>query len=249
MSRISKKRRALSIAGFDPTAWAGVGADLRTFEENGVEGVGAVTALTIQDREGVTGVSAVEARFLAREIRTLAGAFKLNAVKIGMLATRANAAVVGRAIRKFRLENVVLDPVIASTGGAVLLEDPEAIRGLLKLVTLVTPNMAEAAIITGMKVGDRAGMEAAAVRIFKLGAKGVIITGGHLSGDPVDVYYDGIGFSYFKSKRIRAGAKRLHGTGCVFSSAVAAGLAKGLAVTESIKEARSYLVSVIKRRA
>ncbi len=245
---MKQPKRALSIAGFDPTAWAGVGADLRTFEALGVEGVGAVTALTIQDRERVTGVSPVEARFLSKEISVLAASFKLNAVKIGMLATRANAAAAARAIRKFQLANVVLDPVLASTGGTPLLKGVDAIKGLIGLAEVVTPNMAEAAIITGMKVKDLQGMEAAAVVIKKLGCKGVVVTGGHLSGDPVDVYYDGADFNYFKGKRIRAGAKKLHGTGCVFSSAIAAGLAKGQSVTESIKEAKRYLAGVIKRR-
>jgi hydroxymethylpyrimidine/phosphomethylpyrimidine kinase len=241
-------KRVLSIAGFDPTAWAGVTADLSTFEALGVEGVGAVTALTLQDRERVTGVSAVEARFLSRELSTLAGAFRIDAVKIGMLATRANAAVVARAILKFQLGNVVLDPVIASTGGTALLKNPAAIRLLLPLTTVITPNMEEAAMITGMRVNDLKGMEAAAVRIFKLGPRGVVVTGGHLKGAPVDVYYDGVSFSYFKSKRIKAGAKKLHGTGCIFSSAIAAGLAGGLSVTDSVKGAKRYLGQVIKKR-
>ncbi len=242
-------KRVLSIAGFDPTAWAGVTADLSTFEALGVEGLGAVTALTLQDRERVTGVSAVEARFLSRELSTLAGCFKIDAVKIGMLATRANAAVVARAIKRYRLTNVVLDPVIASTGGTALLKDPAAIRGLLPLTTVITPNMEEAAMITGMKVNDLKGMEAAAVRIFKLGCKGVVVTGGHLKGSPVDVYYDGSAFSYFKSRRIKTSAKKLHGTGCIFSSAIAAGLAQKLSVKDSIKGAKAYLARVIASRS
>ncbi len=240
--------RVLSIAGFDPTAYADVLADMSTFEALGVEGVGAVTALTVQDRERVSAVSPVPARFLSREIRALLDAMRVGAVKVGMLGTSENAGVVARIIKKYRLKNVVLDPVFSSSGGRALLDKPGALKKLLLLTTVLTPNIGEAGIIAGLTIRGVPAMEAAAMRILKLGPKAVVIKGGHLKGAPIDVLYDGKVFNYFKGRRIKASAKRLHGTGCIFSSAIAAGLAQRLSIKDSVKGAKAYLERVIKER-
>ncbi len=241
-------KRVLSIAGFDPTAYAGVSVDLKTFEALGAEGVGAVTALTVQDRVRVSAVMPVPARFLSREIRALLDALSVDAVKVGMLGTAGNAGVVARMIKKYCLKNVVLDPVLTSSGGRALLDNPGAVKKLLPLATVLTPNIDEAGIIAGLKIRDVPAMEAAAMRILELGPKAVVITGGHLKGAPIDVLYDGKVFSYFEGKRIKASAKRLHGTGCIFSSAIAAGLAKGFSLKRSVQGAKKYLEKVIKER-
>ncbi len=241
-------KRVLSIAGFDPTAYAGVPVDLKTFEALGAEGVGAVTALTVQDRVRVSMVVPVPPRFLSREITALLDAMRVDAVKVGMLGTAGNAGVVARIIKKYRLKNVVLDPVLASSDGRALLDKPGAVRKLLPLVTVLTPNIGEAGIIAGLAIRGVPAMEAAAIRILELGPKAVVITGGHLKGAPIDVLYDGKVFSYFKGKRIKASAKRLHGTGCIFSSAIAAGLAKGFSLKRSVQGAKKYLERVIKAR-
>ncbi len=240
--------RVLSIGGFDPSAYAGVSADLKTFEALGVEGIGAVTALTVQDRERVSAVLPVPARFLSREVRALLDAMSVGAVKIGMLGTAGNAGVVARIIKKYCLKNVVLDPVLTSSGGRALLDKPGAVKKLLPLVTVLTPNIDEAGIIAGLTIRDVPAMEAAAMRILELGPKAVVIKGGHLKGAPIDVLYDGSRFSFFKGRRIRAGAKRLHGTGCIFSSAIAAGLARGFSLKRSVRGAKAYLERVLKER-
>jgi hydroxymethylpyrimidine/phosphomethylpyrimidine kinase len=241
-------KRVLSIAGFDPTAYAGVSADLKTFEALGVEGLGAVTALTVQDRVRVSVVVPVTPRFLSKEVRALLDALSVDAVKVGMLATSGNAAAVARIIRKYRLKNVVLDPVLTSSGGRALLDKPGAVKKLLPLVTVVTPNIDEAGIIAGIKIRGVRAMEAAAMRIMELGPKAVVIKGGHLKGAPIDLLYDGKRFSHFKGRRIRGGPGRLHGTGCIFSSAIAAGLARGLSLKRSVEGAKKYLEKVIKAR-
>lgn len=240
--------RVLGIGGFDPSAYAGVLSDMRTFEAFGVEGVGAVTALTVQDRVRVSAVMPVAPRFLSREIRALLDAMRVDAVKVGMLGTSENAGVVARMIKKYRLKNVVLDPVFSSSGGRALLDKPGALKKLLLLTTVLTPNIGEAGIIAGLTIRGVPAMEAAAMRILKLGPKAVVIKGGHLKGAPIDVLYDGKVFNYFKGKRIKASAKRLHGTGCIFSSAIAAGLAQGLSIKDSVKGAKAYLERVIKER-
>jgi hydroxymethylpyrimidine/phosphomethylpyrimidine kinase len=240
--------RVLSIAGFDPTAYAGVLADMSTFEALGVEGLGAVTALTVQDRERVSAVMPVPARFLSMEVRALLDAMRVDAVKVGMLGTAGNAGVVARIIKKYCLKNVVLDPVLTSSGGRALLDKPGALKKLLPLVTVLTPNLDEAGIIAGRTIRDVPAMEAAAMRILELGPKAVVIKGGHLKGAPIDVLYDGKVFNYFKGKRIKASARRLHGTGCIFSSAIAAGLAQGLSLKRSVQGAKAYLERVIKER-
>ncbi|MFQ5441651.1 MAG: bifunctional hydroxymethylpyrimidine kinase/phosphomethylpyrimidine kinase [Thermodesulfobacteriota bacterium] len=244
-------KNALAIAGFDPSGWAGLLADSETFKALGLKGYGAAAALTAQNLTTVKGVTAVEPGFLSREIETLLEEFEMDAVKVGMLATAANVRVVGRVLKKGRMKNIVLDPVMRSTGGRMLLSREGVkvlISELLPLSTIVTPNINEATVISGIKIKGMVEMEAAAEKIFSLGPGSVLIKGGHLQGPPVDVLYDGKDFYYFRGRRIKGAKEIFHGTGCVLSSAIASGLAMGRPLKEAVEGAKKYLEKVIMER-
>jgi hydroxymethylpyrimidine/phosphomethylpyrimidine kinase len=191
---------------------------------------------------------AVPRSFLIKQIETLVSSFTVDAVKIGMLARTEIVVAVTGLIKKWALENIVLDPVLSSSSGHTLLEKRGmgAIKKLLPLVTVVTPNLEEASTLSGISVKDVKGMEEAAIIIAALGPEYVLVKGGHLKGNPVDILYDGKRFHYYKGRRING--KDLHGTGCVFSSAIAAGLARGRTVERAVGDAKNYLSRVIRAR-
>lgn len=244
-------KKVLTIAGFDPSGWAGVHADLRTFEAFSAMGLSVITALTAQNRKHVKATQSIPPAFVKKEITTILEEFDPDAVKIGMLGSYGNVIMLTRLIRDKKLKNIVLDPVIRSTSGHALLEKKgvKALVRMFPLVTVVTPNVPEASIISGIRIKDIKDVEAAAERIFSMGPANVLIKGGHLGGDPVDILYDGLGFEYYKGKRIRADRVVLHGTGCILSSAIAAGLARGRPVKKAVAEARAYLRITISRRS
>lgn len=243
-------KTCLTIAGSDPSGWAGVQSDLKTFDALGVRGVSAIAALTAQNRVKVKATLDVPPQFLIKQIETLLEESRVDAVKIGMTGSAGNVTALIRLFKRRKFKNIVLDPVMRSTSGAALLDKKgiAAIKRLLPLVTIVTPNLAEAEILSGEKVKDVRGMEEAASRIHSLGVPFVLVKGGHLKGAPVDVLFDGKGFHYFKGRRIRAGRAELHGTGCMLSAAIAVGLAKGLPVIEAIKRAKAFVEGAIGKR-
>ena len=243
-------KTALTIAGFDPSGWAGVLADVKTFEAFGVQGVAAVSALTAQNRKVVRATQPVNAAFLEKEVNALTEGFRIDAVKIGMLGSGANVRAVAGIIKKKNLKNIVLDTVFCSTSGHALLDKKGVveIKRLLPLITIATPNIAEASVLSGIKIKNIHDMEAAAKKIFALGARNVLVKGGHLKGEPIDILFDGRRTFHFKGKRIKATKAVLHGTGCIFSSAIAASLAKGLTVRRAVKDAKQYLTDELKRR-
>ncbi|MBE9528420.1 MAG: bifunctional hydroxymethylpyrimidine kinase/phosphomethylpyrimidine kinase [Proteobacteria bacterium] len=243
-------KNVLTIAGFDPSGWAGVSADLKTFADLGVDGAGAVTALTAQNKSRVTGVEPVSPKFIRKEITTLLETTRFDAVKIGMLGDSAVAAMLRRLFKKVGFENVVLDPVLRATSGPRLLDAGglSELKRLLPAVRVVTPNIDEAEALAGIKITGIADMESAARKIHALGAKTVLVTGGHLAGAPVDVLYDSKGFTHFKGVRLKGRPERFHGTGCILSSALAAYLARGQSVKSATKAAQKYLIETIKAR-
>ncbi len=245
-------KNALAIAGFDPSGWAGLLADAETFRAFGLKGFGVAAALTTQNLTEVKSVMPVEPDFLRREIKTLLDEFDMvDAVKVGMLATPANVRVVSRLLRRGRMKNIVLDPVMRSTGGSALLPREGVkvlIDELLPLTRLVTPNIDEAAVISGIRIKGLAEMETAAKKIFSLGPGSVLIKGGHLQGPPVDVLYDGKNFYHLRGKRLKGPKGVFHGTGCVLSSAVASALAMGRPLKEAVAEAKKYLEKVLMER-
>lgn len=243
-------KTALTIAGFDPSAWAGVLADIKTFEAFGVDGVAVVSALTAQNRTLVTATQPVNAAFLQKQIATLTDGFRIDAVKIGMLGSAANVRAVFDIVKNKKFKNIVLDTVFCSTSGHALLDKKGIveIKRLLSFVTLATPNIAEASSLSGIKIKNIQDMEAAARIIHALGARNVLVKGGHLEGEPIDLLFDGKRSFHFKGRRIKATKAVLHGTGCILSSAIAASLAKGLVVRRAVKDAKEYLMDELKRR-
>jgi len=238
---------ALTIAGSDSSAGAGVQADLKTFAAFGLYGVSAITAITAQSTRGVEAVAPLAADLVTAQIEAVAGDFTIAATKIGMLATAAIVEAVAAAIEELELSLVVVDPVLVSTSGERLLDDDglEAVRKLLlPLARVVTPNVAEAEALSGMRITSADTLSEAARRIHKLGARGVVITGGHGSGGTVeDVVFDG---NRFETHRVtRVDSRHTHGTGCTFASAVAAGLARGLALPEAAARAQQYVAGAI----
>jgi hydroxymethylpyrimidine/phosphomethylpyrimidine kinase len=244
---------ALTIAGSDPSGGAGVQADLACFLALGVHGASALTALTAQSARGISGVHEVPPDFVGEQIRRVCGDLDVGAAKTGMLAGAETVAAVARAVAGCGLRNLVVDPVMVSSGGTRLLA-PEAVAVLLAelfpLALIVTPNLAEAEALTGAEVRDRAGMRAAARALHARGPRWVLVTGGHLVGPAVDVLFDGESFIELEAERIAGPAERpdlqdLHGTGCVLSAAIAAHLARGASVPDAVAAAKAHATGAI----
>jgi hydroxymethylpyrimidine/phosphomethylpyrimidine kinase len=239
-------KKVLTIAGFDPSGGAGIQTDLKIFRAFREYGLSVVAALTAQNSKGVSAVMAVDAAFVRKQLMAVLSDFIPDATKIGMLYSRANVRAVSSVIRKYALRNVVLDPVVRSSSGKRLAEEDtlEVMRKkLLPLCTVVTPNINEASLLTGITVRDRRGMEKAAMRLREYGCGVVIITGGHLEKIAMDLFYDGE-FHYLSSRKISG---EFHGTGCAFSSAVAASLAMGNTALDAAKTAKRFMNSSLKR--
>ncbi len=235
----------LSIAGSDPSGGAGIQADLKTFSAFGVYGLSVITSLTVQNTRGIRDIIDLPPDFLRKQLNTIYQDFTIDAVKIGMLRTKTCVEVVSRLLATKRQKNIVLDPALRASTGKELLEEQgiELMkRKLVPLARIVTPNLTEASILSGMEVRDLPSMNEAAQRIKKLGAKSVLIKGGHLQKSATDLFYEGRDFIQFKAKKIKG---EFHGTGCTLSSAIAAGLAKGWGMKKAVREAKQYLTKAI----
>ena len=241
-------RIALTIAGSDSGGGAGIQADLKTFQRFGVFGTSAITAITAQNTRGVSRWEPVSADLVRAQIDAIAEDLMPAAVKTGMLANAAIASIVAACIRDHAFRNYVLDPVMVATSGDALLERDaiDVIRSeLIPQASLVTPNLHEAAILTGEKIEDEDGMARAAETIVgEMGAKAVLVKGGHLDdGDRVvDILYDG-DVRAFRGKRIDT--TNTHGTGCTLSAAIAAQLAKGESIHAAVRRAIDYVHNAI----
>jgi len=237
----------LTIAGFDPSSGAGITADLKTFAAHNCYGVAAVTALTIQSTRGVKGVQPVSAEVLRAQLEELIKDVPVAAVKIGMLGTRANVQAVAELLEKKKFPFVVLDPVLKATSGLELLDAAgvkELSKRLLALATVTTPNIPEAAVLSGLEIKGEEGMKAACEKLRELGARAVVVTGGDLE-KPVDVFFDGTTCTPFGGERVKS--ENTHGTGCAFSSAIAANLALGRQLDDAVMLAKAYVRKAIER--
>lgn len=240
----------LTIAGFDPSSGAGATADLKTIAAHGCYGVSCLTALTVQSTAGVRRVEPVSAKVVSETLWELASDMNFDAVKIGMLATAPVVDAVALFLRRVREPHVVLDPILRSSSGAELLDQEGRLRlskRLLRLATVITPNLAEAAALSGLQVTSVAEMKSACERLHRMGAQNVVITGGHLA-KPVDVLSmasaSGARQFEFASKRVRSAYT--HGTGCAFSSALACNLALGRTLRQSVGQAQQYVFEAIR---
>ena len=231
--------RILAIAGSDSGGGAGIQADLKTITALGGFGMSAVTALTAQNTLGVSAVHVVPAEFVGLQIDAVVSDIGVDAVKTGMLANAGIIHVVADRVRRYRIERLVVDPVIAAKSGARFLE-PEAQQSLrqelLPLALVVTPNLSEAAALSGLEVSSLEGMREAARHIWGLGPRWVLVKGGHLSGPPVDLLFDGREFAELARPRIET--KNTHGSGCTYASAIATFLGGGASVPQAVRRAR-----------
>jgi hydroxymethylpyrimidine/phosphomethylpyrimidine kinase len=239
--------KALTIAGSDSGGGAGIQADLKTFSAFRVFGMSVITAVTAQNSLGVQGVENLPAAFVALQLRSVLSDFGAGAAKCGMLSTAPIIEAVAATLADDPVEKLVVDPVMVAKSGDALLQ-PDArqalIERILPLALVVTPNLPEAESLSGIPVASRPDMEEAARRIHRLGPRYVLVKGGHLKGDAIDLLWNGKAFTAFRAPRIDSG--NTHGTGCTLSAAIAAGLARGQAIGDAIRDAKAYVTRAIR---
>ncbi len=243
-------RTALTIAGSDSSGGAGIQADIKTMTANGVYAMSAVTALTAQNTTGVAAIMEVTPAFLQEQIAEVVTDIMPDAVKTGMISSSALIEVIASSIKKFKLKNIVVDPVMVATSGARLISDDAVVtlkKSLLPLACVITPNIPEAEVLSGMKLSCENEMEAAAKKIFEEYGCAVLLKGGHALNDANDYLYgpsvtsasSSSGGRWFYGNRINN--SNTHGTGCTLSSAIASNLAKGKSLADSVLSAKNYL--------
>ena len=239
--------KAMTIAGSDSGGGAGIQADLKTFTAFGVYGTSALTAVTAQNTRGVFAVAEVPEEVIALQIDVVLEDIGADAAKTGMLSSATIVETVADRLEAWGVERLVVDPVMVAKGGHPLLQ-PSAVAAvkerLLPLASVVTPNIPEAEILAGIEIDTDQAARDAARAIFGLGPRFVVVKGGHRSGDATDLVFDGVAFTELSAERIDT--QNTHGTGCSYSAAIAALLARGLAPLEAIAEAKSWLTEAIR---
>lgn len=242
-----KLKTALTIAGSDTCGGAGIQADIKSMSANGVYAMSVISAVTVQNTQGVFGVQDIEPNIIKDQIKVIFDDIKVDAIKIGMVSKIESIKAISSALKQVEdLPPVVLDPVMVSKSGFKLLSDDAKntlVKELFPLATLITPNLPEAEEILGIEIKTLEEMKSAAIELTKLGAKCVLVKGGHLEDDATDLLFDGKEFVYFKQERIHT--KNTHGTGCTLSSAIAANLAKGMNIKDAVREGKRYITVAI----
>lgn len=235
-------KTALTIAGSDSSGGAGIQADIKTMMANGVYAMSAVTALTAQNTAGVAGIMEAEPEFLGRQLDCVFTDIRPDAVKIGMVSSPGLIAVIADKLIQYKAENIVLDPVMVATSGASLISS-DAVNGLKKklipLADILTPNIPEAEVLSGMQISSAEDMEKAAERIGEMYGCAVLMKGGHSLNDANDYLYRKNAGRWFGGRRIMN--PNTHGTGCTLSSAIASNLAKGFDLDTSVERAKEYI--------
>jgi hydroxymethylpyrimidine/phosphomethylpyrimidine kinase len=239
---------ALTIAGSDSGAGAGIQADLKTFAAHGVYGVTAITAVTAQNTTGVIATVPLQADMVTAQIEAVVADLGVHAAKTGMLANAAIVEAVAAAVAELEIPLLVVDPVLVASSGASLLDDEGLVamkKELIARAHVVTPNLPEAEVLSGVVIRTEENRREAARRIFELGPMHVLITGGHAEGSTiVDLLYDGSVFTNFASPRVAG--RSTHGTGCTFAAAVTAHLALGRSISEAIPLSQEYVGGAIR---
>ncbi|CDZ24946.1 Thiamine biosynthesis bifunctional protein ThiED [[Clostridium] cellulosi] len=240
-------KKVLTIAGSDCSGGAGVQADLKTFAAHGVYGMSVIVSVVAENTFRVIRAYDLSPEAIENQIDAVFEDIGVDAVKVGMLSQSACMEAVARKLREYKPRNVVIDPVMAAKNGCPLMQPDSVdtlIREILPLADLLTPNIPEAEMITGMKIQSDRDMEHAAEKIAAMGAKAVLVKGGHAKGDALDILFDGNKFTHFSAKRIDT--KNTHGTGCTYSSAIASNLALGFNLEEAVKRAKEYVTTAIR---
>ena len=235
-------KTALTIAGSDPSGGAGIQADIKTMTANGVYAMSAITALTAQNTTGVYGILEVTPEFLANQLDCIFTDIRPDAVKTGMVSSSALIEVIAQKLTQYKAKNLVIDPVMVATSGAKLISDEaiETLKGkLLGLATLITPNIPEAQVLSGMDIRTAEDMERAAKAIYEAYGCAVLCKGGHQLNDANDLLYSKEGARWYHGRRIAN--PNTHGTGCTLSSAIASNLAKGYSLDEAVERAKAYI--------
>lgn len=238
--------RALTIAGSDSSGGAGIQADLKTFSALGVYGMSALAALTSQNTMGVNGIIELDPDFVSLQIRSVFSDIGVDAVKTGMLCNSAIISKVSTDMRELSVDKLVVDPVMVAKSGERLLKEDAVeslVHQLFPIALVITPNLDEAEALTGMRVDSAEDMRRAAVKLRKFGPRYVVLKGGHLKGDPVDLLYDGRNFREYSGPRFKT--THSHGTGCTFASAIAAFIARGLSVEDAVAGAKTFTTGAI----
>ncbi len=235
-------KTALTVAGSDCSGGAGIQADIKTMTANGVYAMSVITALTAQNTTGVTGIMEVSAEFLSAQLDAVFSDIVPDAVKIGMLPSEEIIRKTADRLKAYKAKNIIIDPVMVSTSGSRLMKE-EALSALtnemLPLATLVTPNIPEAEVLAGVCISSKEDMVSAAKKISDTYGCFVLLKGGHSINDANDLLYVNGEYHWFEGKRIDN--PNTHGTGCTLSSAIAANLAKGFSLSESVKRAKDYI--------
>jgi hydroxymethylpyrimidine kinase/phosphomethylpyrimidine kinase len=240
-------RTVLTVGGSDSSGGAGIQADLKTILALSGYGMSVVTAITAQNTLGIQSVVAIEPEVVAAQMESVLSDIGADFVKTGMLVNADIVKVVAEKIKDYQIKQLVVDPIMRSTRGTELLDEPgrtAIVRDLFPLTYLLTPNIPEAEILTGRKISDVGGMKKAAKRLQKMGPRYVLVTGGHLEELPVDVLFDGSQHYEFSTKRVRT--RHTHGTGCTLASGIATILAGGTPIMEAIDEAKRYLYRALR---
>ncbi|MDP4144234.1 MAG: bifunctional hydroxymethylpyrimidine kinase/phosphomethylpyrimidine kinase [Bacillota bacterium] len=238
-------KKVLTIAGSDSCGGAGIQADLKAMSSLGVYGMSVITAVTAQNTMGVNDVLEVNKEMVSAQIRAIFDDINVDAVKIGMVSNSEIIKTISELLVDYKAKNIVVDPVMVSKSGYFLLREEavEALKKLIAIADVATPNIPEAEVLTGMKIENEEHMKKAAKLIKEMGAKNVLVKGGHRCNDANDVLYSGAEFIVIKGSRIET--KNTHGTGCTLSSAIASHLAKGYSVKEATELSKEYITKAI----
>lgn len=239
-------KKVLTIAGSDSSGGAGIQADLKTFSAHGTFGMSVITAVTAQNTQGVFAVQDITPDIIKEQIKAIFEDISVDGLKIGMVSQIETIETIADGLKYYNPKNIVLDPVMVSKSGFHLLKteaENTLIDKLLPLATIITPNIPEAEVITKLKIQRLEDMELAAKKIYNMGTKNVLIKGGHLDGEAIDILFNGSEFKYFNAKRINT--KNTHGTGCTLSAAIASNLAKGYGIEKSVLNAKEYITTAI----
>jgi len=239
-------KKVLTIAGSDCSGGAGIQADLKTFCAHGVFGMSVIVSVVAENTSRVIDIEDISPEMIRKQMDAVFEDIEVDGVKIGMLSGRKCMQAVINGLKEYKPQNIVIDPVMIAKGGHALMQENALdffISELIPFADILTPNIPEAEAITGLNITTADDMEKAAEIIYSMGAKSVIVKGGHLNGDAEDILFDGKRFHSFTTKRINT--KNTHGTGCTYSSAIASNLALGMELFEAVRKAKEYVTMAI----